>query len=195
MHTSVMNFGREVLTWNVCHDKRILEVGSYNVNGSLRPVAMEHYPYQYIGVDCRPGPGVDVIGYAEDLDRLLPEQFFDIIICTEMLEHADEWWTALRAMVAMLVPRGYLLLTTRSPGFPLHNDPVDYWRFTYDHLTVDLNGLGMTVLYPSRQDEESTPGVLMWARQTSWASPAYRPYPPLAMPNGITWTDNDTNTH
>jgi hypothetical protein len=50
---------------NVCRadieGKRVLELGSYIVNGSLRDIILKFGPKEYIGVDIVPGPGVDVV--------------------------------------------------------------------------------------------------------------------------------------
>ena len=44
-------------------NKLILEVGSYNVNGSLRLLIESYCPLEYIGVDIEKGPGVDILCY------------------------------------------------------------------------------------------------------------------------------------
>ena len=75
----------------------------------------------------RPGPGVDRVMTA---DRLLFEnEYFDTVVCTEMLEHDPAFWRSLPEMGRVLKPGGSLLLTTRGNGFPEHGYPDDYWRF------------------------------------------------------------------
>ena len=83
----------------------------------------------YFGVDIRPGKGVDeVLDVARLRERFGPE-VFDLVTSTEMLEHCHDWQDALYQMLSVLRPGGLLLLTTRSPGFPLHDHPADHWRF------------------------------------------------------------------
>ena len=46
--------------------KRIIDIGSYNVNGSFRPILESWKPAEYVGVDIAEGPGVDVVCTAEE---------------------------------------------------------------------------------------------------------------------------------
>ena len=126
MHQSVLAFGRASITRDMVEGKTVLEVGSLNVNGSLRGHVEALNPARYVGIDIRPGPGVD---FVEDIADGSCEPLFDLVICTEMLEHAEDWRAAVNNMKAALNPGGWLLLTTRSVGFPLHEYPGDHWRF------------------------------------------------------------------
>ena len=59
-------FGVKNLNLEEIKGKKIIEVGAYDVNGSLRPI-IESWaePAEYIGVDIVRGPGVDVVCMAE----------------------------------------------------------------------------------------------------------------------------------
>lgn len=109
-------------------NKSILEVGSQDVNGSIR--SLVHNPKQYLGVDMTPGPGVDRMVNVQDLETTFGPNSWDVVISTEMLEHVQDWKHAIHAMKAVLRPGGLLILTTRRPGFPRHCHPYDHWRFT-----------------------------------------------------------------
>ncbi len=39
-------------------NKKIIEVGSMNVNGGIRPILESYGPRQYLGVDINQGPGL-----------------------------------------------------------------------------------------------------------------------------------------
>ena len=54
---------------------------------------------------------------------------FDVILCTEVLEHLKEPQWAIDEMESVLLDGGKLVLTTRFI-FPLHDTPDDYFRFT-----------------------------------------------------------------
>src|SRR3990172_4472394 len=117
-HESVLSFGQTLITRDDVLGKAVIEVGSFDVNGSLRSHVTNLLPLYYIGVDMREGPGVDLVC---DATRLV-EQFsfrFDLLISTEMLEHVIDWKTAISNMKRVLCPGGKVILTTRSPGFPL----------------------------------------------------------------------------
>lgn len=170
MHASVMQFGQEVLLPHRIAGKRILEVGALNVNGSLRDHCTQHNPALYIGVDMVPGPGVDVILPAEHLSNVFAEEAFDLIICTEMLEHAEHWYACLAEMISVLRLGGTMLLTTRSPGFPLHNFPHDWWRFDLHFLAEELRRLGMNPLKMRHDPDPKSPGVFYYLSRDMFAS-------------------------
>jgi SAM-dependent methyltransferase len=123
MHDSVMAWvGREVRAHGL-RTRATLEVGSLDVNGSVR----RHFAGDYVGVDMRDGPGVDIVGTADALP--FPDGAFDVVVSTEMLEHDPSPWLSLAEMRRVLRPGGHLLLTTRGNGFGEHHEPDDFWRF------------------------------------------------------------------
>ncbi len=80
-----------------------------------------------VAVDIRAGRGVRIIGDAQALG--VADAAFDVVLCTEVLEHLPEPQRALDEMFRVLRPGGTLLLTTRFL-FPIHDAPHDYFRFT-----------------------------------------------------------------
>ena len=139
-------------------DRAVLEVGSLNVNGSTR----RFFTGEYVGVDMRPGPGVDQVVNAHDLgDHDLPESGYDAIVCTEMLEHDDAPWVSVREMYAICNTGGYLLLTCRGYDrrgcFPLHEYPHDLWRFSCGGVEALLTAAGWVPVL-IEQDPDA-PGV------------------------------------
>ena len=123
MHESVMAWVSEVVEKFELADLPTLEVGSLDVNGSVR----RYFSGPYTGLDMRQGPGVDVIGTADALP--FPDESYDVVVCTEMLEHDPSPWLSLAEMGRVLRPDGHLILTTRGNGFFEHLEPSDYWRF------------------------------------------------------------------
>ena len=146
MHSSVLAYLARILTPSDVLGKEVLEVGSLNVNGSPRSVLAALSPARYVGVDARGGPGVDMILDAGDLPETFGEDAFDLVLSTEMLEHCADWRLAVLAMKKVLRIGGLLVLTTRGPGFPRHDHPGDYWRFTEDNCArifsdMDVRGI------------------------------------------------------
>lgn len=135
MHESVMQFLRENISEAEIRGKSVLEVGSYDVNGSPRSIIMPLGPGSYVGVDFQAGPGVDRVIDASRLQHEFGFDSFDIVLSTEMLEHAKDWKGAVTSMKRVLKPGGLLVITTRGPGFPYHGYPHDYWRYTSSHFT------------------------------------------------------------
>jgi hypothetical protein len=74
---------------------KILDVGSMNVNGTLREFAPKGS--EYVGVDLTAGPGVDVVltkpGYLP-----FPRDSFDLVISTSSLEHDPMFWLTFSEM-------------------------------------------------------------------------------------------------
>jgi hypothetical protein len=165
MHPSVMSFAREVLNEEWIAGRAVLEAGSYDVNGSLRGTVKRFNPSSYVATDMRKGPNVDVVVTAEDL----PADVCDVLICTEMLEHARDWRASMYGLTRALRVGGQLLLTTRGPGFPLHGFPEDYWRFPVATMSEIVTALGYTTIRCERDSDPGSPGVFVLATKTGVA--------------------------
>jgi SAM-dependent methyltransferase len=170
-HTSVLAWDQAVLTVEAVRGRRVLEVGARNVNGSLRPYVEGLGPASYIGVDMTPGDGVDEICYAEALVSRFGTGAFDLVLCTEMLEHARNWRDVVRNLKSVLVPGGWLLVTTRSMGFPLHEYPGDYWRFSVN----DLDRMFGEFWERTVAADPEAPGAFFWGRKPLTLDPQLAP--------------------
>jgi hypothetical protein len=129
---------------------RVLEIGSKNVNGTVR----QFFPdaKSYTGTDVESGDGVDLVLNNEQLalhfDIYDP---FDTIIACEVLEHDMMFWETVRQLHMLLRVGGILIITTPTIGFPYHYPhPGDFWRFTedaYRHIFFrDMDILNITHL-------------------------------------------------
>lgn len=160
MHGSVIEFLRREIRHEEIFGQEVLEIGSQNVNGTPRTVIEPLCPARYVGVDFTPGAGVDlVIDATRIVEHFGPERF-DVVVSTEMLEHAADWRSAVRVMKRILRPGGLLVVTARGPGFPFHGYPDDHWRFTVRDFQAIFEDLTILALQPDAPD---SPGVLMKA--------------------------------
>ncbi|HLC94538.1 MAG TPA: methyltransferase domain-containing protein [Patescibacteria group bacterium] len=109
--------------------KKIIEVGSYDVNGSLRYIIELLKPKEYIGVDIERGSGVDIICSAEKLIERFGKNSFDVVISTCVLEHVRDWKTSVSNIKNVCRENGVIIIIVPSQwGF--HPYPQDYWRFS-----------------------------------------------------------------
>lgn len=123
----------------------VLEVGSYNMNGSPREIFSDARFHSYLGIDLNEGPGVDAV---MDCHRLrLPSASVDVVVDAERLEHDTDFFASYREIHRVLRPGGHVIATTRSwGGFHPHCLPGDYWRFLESGLRQLFTVSGLEAL-------------------------------------------------
>lgn len=109
---------------------KILEVGSLDINGSVREYFTD--AKEYIGIDSMKGLGVDKVLNAHNILKVWGAETFDTVLCLEMLEHDDKPWITIENVKKVLKKAGFLIMSTPTFGFPLHRFPKDYFRFGED---------------------------------------------------------------
>lgn len=112
----------------------VLDIGSYDINGSMR-VDAERYG-TYVGLDMRQGPNVDIVANGHEIP--FDDGYFDCVLCLETLEHDDYPHKTLAEIYRVLRHGGLLVVTVPGLSFPKHDFPNDYWRVTEDGLKVWL---------------------------------------------------------
>ncbi len=101
-------------------DKKVLDIGS---GGS----SYDKYFPNRLTFDIDPYRNSEVIG---DIHKMpFKDSEFEIILCTEVLEHLKNPQVAIGEMKRVLKEDGKLILTTRFI-FPIHDAPNDYFRYT-----------------------------------------------------------------
>jgi len=87
--------------------------------------------------DIDPTSKATYTGDITKYNKILPDNFFDIIVCTEVLEHTLDPFGAIKEIFRTLKPAGILLLSTPF-NFRIHGPLPDCWRFTTHGLKVLL---------------------------------------------------------
>ncbi len=115
----------------------LLEVGSQNINGSVRSF-FEYVP-NYLGIDIGPGNDVDLVIPGELIE--LPDGWADLSISTECLEHASNWPDILLNMIRITKSGGVVLLTFAGVGRSTHGT-LDSDCFSSPYTTSYYKNLG-----------------------------------------------------
>ena len=96
--------------------KKVLEVGSLNINGSIRQFFID---CDYTGVDLAPGKDVDMVARGEDLS--FPDKNFDVVCSCECFEHNPEWARTFDNMARMA--KSLVFFSCATTGRPEHGTP------------------------------------------------------------------------
>jgi SAM-dependent methyltransferase len=113
-------------------DAHVLDIGC-----GAKPYLPFAAPYaeRYVGVDAAAGPYVDQVIQAEKLP--FDDASFDLVLCTQVLEHVQDPAAVLSEIHRVLRPGGAALISTHGV-FLYHPDPPDtdgdYWRWTHAGL-------------------------------------------------------------
>lgn len=126
-------------------------------------------------LDLTQDDGADYVGTVEDTS--LSDASFDLVICTQVLEHSSDPWKAVAEIRRILRPGGYAILSAPHVWF-YHPHPHDHWRFTQEGMvricekgglrTVRLLAQGGTVLTLAQIANFALYGVA-----GRWATPVY----------------------
>jgi len=96
-----------------------------------------YYPFfaerarEYVGVDVVRQPSADLVGRVEELP--VEDGSFDLVLCTQVLEHCDDPPQAVRELRRVTAPGGRVLASTHGVQV-YHPSPQDYWRWTHAGL-------------------------------------------------------------
>jgi SAM-dependent methyltransferase len=134
MHPSALRNAKEffeVYAKNI-EGGTVLDIGSQDVNGSLRQVVPSRF--KYVGVDFDKAKNVDVV---LDNPYVFPfaDEAADILITSSCLEHSEFFWLTWLEMLRVVKPNGLIYMNVPSEG-GYHPYPVDCWRFKLNAATA-----------------------------------------------------------
>ena len=107
--------------------KRVLDVGS-----GVKP----YYPFfadaaEYVGMDVKENVDADLVGSADAIP--VEDGRFDVVLCTQVLEHVDDPAAVVRELSRVTAPGGRVLASTHGVML-YHPNPQDLWRWTHTGL-------------------------------------------------------------
>lgn len=125
-----------------------LDIGGRDLNGNPRHLWPK---VTWTVLDLRPGPGVDIVADAADYT---PTRSYDVVLCTEVLEHAGRWADIVATCAKALAPGGLLVITCAGPGRAPHSgieatgiQPGEHYRnIPHTELAAVLETCGLEVL-------------------------------------------------
>lgn len=85
---------------------------------------------EYVGVDPA-HPDAELQGSVEAIP--VPDASFDVVLCTQVLEHCDDPDRAVRELRRVTAPGGRVLASTHGV-MVYHPSPQDHWRWTHTGL-------------------------------------------------------------
>ena len=133
--------------------KKILEVGSTNINGGIRHLFEGS---EYIGVDIVPYNGVDIV-LADHYKFPFEDNTFDLAISTNTLEHCTRPWVTVQEMARVIKPGG-IVVNICPWRFHVHKEGVpamDCFRILEDGMRSIMEDAGLEVLEASMQEDDT----------------------------------------
>jgi SAM-dependent methyltransferase len=123
---------------------KIVDVGSYDVNGTFKPI-FARPGIEYVGLDIRSGPNVDVV-IADDFKwPNISSESFDAVISGSTLEHTKLPWLFVLEC-ARILKRGGLICINAPYHWGFHEHPIDCWRVYPDGMKAVMEWAGLTVI-------------------------------------------------
>jgi len=132
----------------------IQEVARQVQGGLLLDIGCGNRPYislfpsvtRYVGIDLpwRDLATKQVDVWASGLHLPFADGSFDVVLCTQVLEHVPRPWQLIQEVFRVLRIGGKLILTAPQT-WGLHEEPCDYYRFTKYGLQYLLEGAGFEV--------------------------------------------------
>lgn len=95
--------------------KKVLEIGSLNINGSIREFFDE---CNYVGLDIFSGDGVDIVCEGQKYNA--PDNSYDVVCSTECFEHNPYWLETFKNMIRLCKDGGLIFFTCATDGRPEH---------------------------------------------------------------------------
>jgi SAM-dependent methyltransferase len=123
-----MDLGRMLFETHGIGIRRVLDVGSLDINGSLRDLCPD--AVEYTGIDLEVGKGVDLV-LDDPYCYPFPNGYFDLVLSTSCFEHDPMFWLTVLEMLRVVRDGGIIYINAPSSG-DYHTHPWDNWRFYPD---------------------------------------------------------------
>jgi SAM-dependent methyltransferase len=127
VHDTAFAIGRKFLELYGRPPGLVVEIGSQDVNGSLKDALPAGFAY--VGLDLAPGKNVDLV--ARGRQTPLADACADLVLSSSAMEHDPLFWLTFLELCRITRPGGHIYLNAPSNGH-IHRHPLDCWRFYPD---------------------------------------------------------------
>jgi SAM-dependent methyltransferase len=160
MHPAVMQWIRKHTDGKTFFN--VLDVGGQDVNGSPRGIISMADSGKFTVVDEVTGQGVDVVANAHKLP--FDDNIFDLVLCTEVLEHDSAPWETIKEIHRVLQLDGELVLTCANEMRAPHESffcsgIIGYHRLNAHEVIRDLHQAGFRRFEMENKDTD----IRIWA--------------------------------
>ena len=104
----------------------ILEIGSGDTNKNQSAEQIFPHAKVFVQTDVNNSFGHK---YLDITSAIQIEEKYDLVLCTNVLEHIFDIKSAIKNLNYLLKEKGHLLISVPFI-YPLHDEPEDFWRFT-----------------------------------------------------------------
>jgi len=122
---------------------KVLDVGSYDVNGSYSVLFDK---YEYVGLDIVKGKNVDIVIPSPYDWSSIKSDHYDIVISGQAFEHIEFFWITIEQMARVLKRNGLMCIIVPN-GAGEHRYPVDCYRFFTDGMIALARYVNLEVLH------------------------------------------------
>ena len=128
MHNGSMMCVQSFINWYLDEKAplKIIDIGSYDENGSYKEL-FDKPNWTYIGMDVRPGPNVDIVGYED-----IPEKY-DVLVSGQVMEHVNHPWDWVKNLKNYVADKGLICIVVPFWGRE-HRSPIDTYRYLPDGM-------------------------------------------------------------
>ena len=140
-HIQLLKEYKKLFSKYIHKDSKILDLGAGRL--FYRNI-LKKYSNNYESIDFdKTHPDLDFIGTTSNTK--LKSNSFDVIFCSQVLEHVPDSFESFKEIKRILKPNGIAIISVPFLMF-LHNEPYDYFRYTKYSLNKFSEDNGFKIL-------------------------------------------------
>lgn len=109
----------------------VVDIGSFDVNGTYKPIISQYPKLKYVGVDIEKGKNVDIV--IGQFQFPFADNSIPMVISGQTLEHCTNPFLFVKECARILSKNGIVILIAPWQ-FGIHRFPIDCWRILPDGM-------------------------------------------------------------